>query len=192
MFDMVTGAFGKDPTLTGRSYLWAEGLAAARENPIFGRGYQAYWVHGFADAERLWEEFYITARTGFHFHSTYVDTLVETGLVGLVLLAMLVIGLVAGPLVRLLNGRDDAAAQVLFGLAAMLLVRSLVEVDVITPYVVGSFLLYYGVASSYGRPWMSAAGRRRSTLAPGANSHPRSGIRPTAPFDRIMRGGGAR
>ena len=31
----------------------------------------------------------------------------------------------------------------MFGIAVMLLVRSFVEVDVLHPYVVGSFLLYY-------------------------------------------------
>lgn len=158
-FELVAGAFGKDPTLTGRSYLWAEGLAAARENPVLGTGYNAYWVHGFVEAERLWEEFYITARTGFHFHNTYVETLVELGVVGLVLLVLLLAGLVAGQLGRLTRGRRDVPAQVLFGLTAMLFARALVEVDVITPYVVGSFLLYYAAAAAFLRRQASAARR---------------------------------
>ena len=81
--DLLLGAFGKDATLTGRTYLWAEGLAAARENPFLGVGYQAYWVQGFPEAERLWEEFYIGSRSGFHFHNTYIEVLVELGFVGL-------------------------------------------------------------------------------------------------------------
>lgn len=142
-FDAVLGAFGKDTTLTGRTYLWSQGLAAARENPVLGRGYQAYWVEGFSDAERLWAEFFITARTGFHFHSTYIETLVELGGVGALLMCALLVAVVAGHLARLLRGRGVLMAQIMLALAAMLVVRSFVEVDVITPYVIGSFLLYY-------------------------------------------------
>ena len=148
-FEAVTGAFGKDATLTGRSYLWAEGMAAFGEDPILGMGYQAYWVHGFPDAERLWDEFYITARTGFHFHNTYIETLVELGVVGLILFVILFAGAAVGFLVRLLEGDRDVSAQLMFGLMAMLLVRSIVEVDLITPYVVGSFLLYYAAGTAH-------------------------------------------
>jgi exopolysaccharide production protein ExoQ len=148
-FEAVTGAFGKDATLTGRSYLWAEGMAAFGEDPILGMGYQAYWVHGFPDAERLWDEFYITARTGFHFHNTYIETLVELGVVGLILFVILFAGAAVGFLVRLLEGDRDVSAQLMFGLMAMLFVRSIVEVDLITPYVVGSFLLYYAAGTAH-------------------------------------------
>lgn len=149
VFDAALGAFGKDATLTGRTYLWSEGMAAAYEYPVLGRGYQAYWVQGFAEAERLWEEFYITARTGFHFHNTYVETLVELGAVGLVLLILLLLGALVGHTMTLLSGRHDRRSQLMFGLGMMLLVRSLVEVDVITPYVVGSFLLYYAAGTAF-------------------------------------------
>lgn len=150
-FDAILGAFGKDTTLTGRTYLWSEGIAAAREYPVLGKGYQAYWVHGFAGAERLWEEFYITSRTGFHFHNTYIETLVELGTIGLVLLVILLIGTITGHTVKLLSDRHDRAAQLMFGLGVMLLVRSLAEVDMITPYVVGSFLIYYAAGVAFGR-----------------------------------------
>jgi exopolysaccharide production protein ExoQ len=158
-FDMLLAAFGKNATLTGRTYLWSQGLAAAAQTPLLGVGYQAYWVEGFPEAERLWAEFYITARTGFHFHNTYVEVLVELGVVGVVLLALVLIRTTAGYLVRFLDNRDDVAARIMLGLLAMLLMRSLVEVDVITPYAVGSFLLYYS-AAFLGAPRSVAADRR--------------------------------
>ncbi|RUM98360.1 O-antigen ligase family protein [Pseudaminobacter arsenicus] len=141
--DILLGAFGKDATLTGRTYLWSEGIAAAGQAPFFGVGYQAYWVQGFSEAERLWEEFYIGTRSGFHFHNTYIEVLVELGFAGLALLCLIIIRVTAGHLMRVLDDHTDRAAHVLFGIALMLLVRSFFEVDVITPYVVGSFLLYY-------------------------------------------------
>ncbi len=141
--DMLLDAFGKDATLTGRTYLWAEGLAAAAQSPAAGVGYYGYWVQGFSEAERLWEEFYIGSRSGFHFHNTYIEVLVELGFVGLLLLCLVIIRVPAGHLVRLLDDRGNAASHVMFGVAFMLLVRSFFEVDVIHPYAIGSFLIYY-------------------------------------------------
>jgi len=160
--DLMLGAFGKDATLTGRTYLWAEGLAAAWQSPIFGTGYQAYWVQGFSEAERLWEEFYIGSRSGFHFHNTYVEVLVELGFVGLALLGLIVLRVSAGHLMRILDDRDDRASHVMFGLAAMLLLRSFFEVDVLHPYAIGSFMLYYaaGLLATSQSPRRLPAGRR--------------------------------
>lgn len=141
--DLILGAFGKDSTLTGRTYLWSEGIAAAGQSPFFGVGYYAYWVQGFPEAERLWEEFYIGTRSGFHFHETYIEAAVELGLVGLALLCLIMARIFAGHLVRILNDHRDKASIIMFGIAAMLLLRSFFEVDVIHPYAVGSFLFYY-------------------------------------------------
>ncbi len=83
----VLGAFGKDATLTGRTYLWAEGLRAVGETPVVGVGYQAYWVQGFSEAERLWEEFYIRAQR-FPLPQHLHRGAGRTRFVGLVLLVM--------------------------------------------------------------------------------------------------------
>jgi exopolysaccharide production protein ExoQ len=157
--DLLLGAFGKDATLTGRTYLWAEGLAAARQTPIVGVGYYGYWVQGSSEAERLWEEFYIGSRSGFHFHNTYIEVLVEVGFIGLLLASLIIVRVPVGHLRRLLEDRGDAASHVMFGIAFMLLVRSFFEVDVIHPYVIGSFLLYYAAGL------LAASKSTRSRLA---------------------------
>ncbi|MBS3648588.1 O-antigen ligase family protein [Pseudaminobacter sp. 19-2017] len=141
--EMVLGAFGKDATLTGRTYLWAEGIAAGWQSPVLGVGYYAYWVQGFSEAERLWEEFYIGTRSGFHFHNTYIEVFVELGFIGLLLAGLIIIRVWIGHLLRILHGDDIARSHLLFGVAFMLLVRSFFEVDVMHPYAIGSFLLYY-------------------------------------------------
>ncbi len=141
--DFVLGAFGKDATLTGRTYLWSEGMRAVEGAPFVGVGYQAYWVQGFSEAERLWEEFYIPTRAGFHFHNTYIEALVELGYVGLVLIAVTIVGVVGGHLKRLLTERRSDESFLLLGVVLMLTIRSFFEVDVMHPYAIGSFLLYY-------------------------------------------------
>jgi exopolysaccharide production protein ExoQ len=158
-FDLVLGAFGKDSTLTGRTYLWSQGWAASARAPWFGVGYQAYWVQGFSEAERLWEEFYIGSRSGFHFHNTYIEVLVELGSFGLLLIALLMIRVPAGLLLKVVDRDRDPASFILFGLALMFLVRSFVEVDVINPYVVGSFLFYYAAG------WLASPQRSEQPIA---------------------------
>ena len=141
--DSVLGIFGKDSTLTGRTYLWQQGIAAAGASPLIGVGYQAYWVQGFAEAERLWEEFYIGSRAGFHFHNTFIAAMVETGGIGLLLLVSVILITLVGHLRRVLSHERPVEAPILFGVAALLLMRSFVEVDTLNPYHVGSFLLYF-------------------------------------------------
>lgn len=163
--DLLLAAFGKDSTLTGRTYLWSQGWAAAAGAPFVGVGYQAYWVQGFSEAERLWEEFYIGSRSGFHFHNTFIEVLVELGAVGLALIVVVLLRVFAGHLRRLVNDHRNQASFVMFGIALMFLARAFVEVDVIHPYVVGSFLLYYAagmLAAPRGERAAAAGGPRRA------------------------------
>jgi len=48
---------GKDVTLTGRTDLWRIALELIAERPLFGMGYQAFWVKGHSPAEVLWYTF---------------------------------------------------------------------------------------------------------------------------------------
>jgi exopolysaccharide production protein ExoQ len=141
--DAVLGIFGKDSTLTGRTYLWQQGIAAAMDNPYFGVGYQAYWVQGFSEPERLWEEFFIGSRSGFHFHNTYIETTVELGLVGLVILALTLLKIMWGHLRRLIEDIRNDESYLLFSISVLLAIRSFVEIDILTPYNVGTFLFYF-------------------------------------------------
>ena len=168
-FDLLLAAFGKDSTLTGRTYLWSQGWAAAAQAPFFGVGYQAYWVQGFSEAERLWEEFYIGSRSGFHFHNTFIEVAVELGLFGVALITAVMLRTFAGHLRRVIGDARNETSFVLFGLVAMFLVRAFVEVDVINPYVVGSFLLFY----SAGRLASARPARQRAVAPMGGPPHPR-------------------
>ncbi len=156
--DLVLALFGKDTTLTGRTYLWAEGWRAAQDSPVVGLGYQAYWVQGFSEAERLWHEFYITARTGFHFHNTYIEALVELGYVGCILIAFIILRTLLGLLRHAVTDRSGTEALMLSGIAILLVIRSFFEIDVMNPYVIGSFLLYYSAGRLVG--WRRAPARQ--------------------------------
>ncbi|AZO64809.1 MULTISPECIES: O-antigen ligase family protein [unclassified Mesorhizobium] len=143
LLDFVLGVFGKDSTLTGRTYLWEQGWEAAQQAPILGVGYSGYWVQGFAEAERLWNEFYITTRSGFHFHNTYIEALVELGYVGATLISLIIVRTLWGHISALIFRTWQAESVILAGVMVLLFIRSFVEVETLNPYIMGSFLLYY-------------------------------------------------
>lgn len=143
LMDFVLGLFGKDSTLTGRTYLWEQGWNAVQKAPILGVGYAAYWVQGFAEAERLWNEFYITTRTGFHFHNTYIEALVELGFVGATLVSLIMLRTLYGHVSAVIFKAWQADSVILFGVMVLLLIRSFVEVEILNPYIMGSFLMYF-------------------------------------------------
>lgn len=174
LLDAVLGIFGKDSTLTGRTYLWQQGIEAAKASPILGVGYQGFWVMGFYDAERLWEDFFITTRTGFHFHNTYIETVVENGFVGMILLAMVLYGTLLGHLRSILVKRDDPQGLILCALCALFVVRSFVEIDIIFAYQIGSFLLYYAA----GKLTLPQHAMVSARAFPGVNMRPITGPDP--------------
>lgn len=142
-FESVLEIFGKDATLTGRTFLWREGIQIGHENPILGLGYYAFWQHDNAEAEDLWEIFYITSRTGFHFHNTLIEGYVALGLIGVLLLGLLTLGLIWQSIAVALSRPERDGMTILVALALLFAVRSIVEIDFFTPYTVGSFMVPY-------------------------------------------------
>ncbi len=76
---------GKDATLTDRTLLWSE-LLKVKINPLFGAGFESFWLgdrfRTFADS-RWWQP--------NQAHNGYLETYLNLGLVGLVLLIVLLI-----------------------------------------------------------------------------------------------------
>jgi exopolysaccharide production protein ExoQ len=165
LMDFVLGLFGKDSTLTGRTYLWEQGWNAVQKSPILGVGYAAYWVQGFAEAERLWNEFYITTRTGFHFHNTYIEALVELGFVGATLVSLIVLRTLYGHVSAVVFRTWQADPVVLAGVMVLLLIRSFVEVEILNPYFTGSFLMYFSFFKLARLP-VTTRTRRSQALEP--------------------------
>ena len=95
IIDAVSSWFGKDVTLTGRTYLWTRARDLIMEHPIFGQGFAAFWQQGNLDAEGLWQFAHIASRSGFNFHNTSYDILVSLGWIGLTLFMLtLIVGMV--------------------------------------------------------------------------------------------------
>lgn len=173
VLDGVLGIFDKDTTLTGRTYLWSRGIGLGSQRPLLGIGYNAFWTVGNPPAEALWSVFYITGKTGFHFHNTLIESYVGLGLLGVGMLATLSLALLVVPLRVMMNRYATGSAMLCSGLALMFLVRSVVEIDYFTPYTVGSFLVPFILLkmsdsrrSETGDLWSSLGGRAKASAAP--------------------------
>ena len=134
---------GKDPTLTGRTDLWALGLSYIAERPLQGLGYRSFWVVGFGPAEQLWAMFGVPSGAGFNFHNTYISNAVEIGLIGLGLQIAIMYG---GAILMAIYtfARPNAANALLLSLQVLMILRSFIEVEVFFEFSIRSIM---GVAT---------------------------------------------
>lgn len=114
VLDFLFGLLGENSTLTGRTDIWAA-LFKEDINPIFGTGYQDFWLG--AGAARLWEMFYFHPNQA---HNGYIDTWVSGGAVGVALLLLMLF--TAGARMRndMLAGRQ--IGTLMFGMFVFLVV----------------------------------------------------------------------
>ncbi len=140
--EAVLQAFGKNATLTGRTFLWDKGMESAMHTPLLGHGYNAFWILGNPVAEQLWYKFDIDTRQGFHFHNVYVEIFVELGAIGLFLLVLLMLNNIFQSLKLVL--KHGMRVDYIFTLAIiiMLFVRSFVEADIWGTFSIGPILFY--------------------------------------------------
>lgn len=167
----LTEATGKDPTLTGRTDLWALGLDAIAERPVLGRGYRAFWVLGNPYAQSVWMHFDVGADSGFTFHSVFVTNAAELGLAGLTITMALLFGALAR-CTHWLVRHPEPSALFFFGFLVYVVVIGLVETTVFLPFDEVSFLVVcayvYAVRAARARP----AGRRREASPRGRGERP--------------------
>ncbi|HVI87919.1 MAG TPA: O-antigen ligase family protein [Dongiaceae bacterium] len=91
IFSRILKLLGKDSTLTGRTDLWDTAFHEIQSHLLLGGGYQAFWRIGNQPAERLWAMFGIDNKTGFNFHNEYINTTVDLGLIGLLIIIVVLV-----------------------------------------------------------------------------------------------------
>ena len=142
--------FDKDPTLTGRTYLWYRAHDLIAEKPWLGRGFYAFWRQGNTDAEGLWQYAGIVERGGFNFHNALVELTVQLGMVGAAVFCVIgLIGLLG--LVRQLVERPSL--PLCFWAAYMLyvLVRAPMEAVGYAPFYFSTCLLFAAAGAGLQR-----------------------------------------
>lgn len=104
----VLSAFGRDPTLTGRTELWEHTLASIAERPVQGWGYGAYWYGDHGPAAVYTVGWGIASA-----HNGWIDVTLDLGLGGLLLVAGLLLGVLVPGFLAVRYGGDPAAAWIL-------------------------------------------------------------------------------
>lgn len=115
----VLRALGKDPTLTGRTDIWAAVLRAAQARPWLGYGYAAFWDKQSAPARLVQKETHWLVPSA---HNGWLDLLVQVGWVGVGLFAAVALLALAVLAVRFTRSRDGGFGLlylVLFGFLSL-------------------------------------------------------------------------
>ena len=133
--------FDKDPTLTGRTYLWQRAADFIAEQPVLGTGFNAFWVQGNPDAEGLWRFGGIATRMGFSFHNTMIELLVNVGWFGVFVFT--VVAIIGSVLVlRRVMMRPTLTLCFWAGLLVYELVRMPIEAIGMAPFSHTTLLLF--------------------------------------------------
>jgi exopolysaccharide production protein ExoQ len=141
--------FDKDPTLTGRTYLWQRAADFIAEKPVLGTGFNAFWVQGNPDAEGMWRFAGIGDRMGFNFHNTGIELLVNIGWLG-VILCIIVAAVSAVLLLRRVMTRPTLATAFWFSILIYEFVRMPLEAIGMAPFAHPTVLLFTGFGVAMG------------------------------------------
>jgi exopolysaccharide production protein ExoQ len=85
IFGKIITTFGRDITLTDRTFIWHDMYEVASRNPLLGVGFGGFWIARFANIP--WNE-NMTWVLG-QGHNGYIDTYLQIGLIGSALLAIM-------------------------------------------------------------------------------------------------------
>jgi exopolysaccharide production protein ExoQ len=85
IFSTVLQRFNKDTTLTGRTVLWAHADRLIQTHYWLGYGTGAFWYYTNPEAWTLWRMMGASPFSGFNFHNTPRDILIDMGVIGLIL-----------------------------------------------------------------------------------------------------------
>ena len=78
-------ALGRDATLTDRVFVWDDVLAVPN-NALFGTGFESFWLG--PRAEQLWQKYWWRPNQA---HNGYIETYINLGAVGLLLLLAMIV-----------------------------------------------------------------------------------------------------
>jgi exopolysaccharide production protein ExoQ len=119
----VAGLLGRDPTLTGRTDIWAVLLQSVQKHPMLGYGYSAFWT-GMAGESGL---VYMTIHWSFAYaHNGFLEVLLQVGMIGLAAVALMLLQAGANALVCVRN-EDSLGIDWLAGLVFLTLLYNIDE-----------------------------------------------------------------
>lgn len=141
----ILQAFGKDSTLTGRTYLWGIAERIMAEKPWTGMGAEGFWRADRGIANSITEYFFYERYVRFSFHNSYLENGVAFGYPGFwatIILATWALWRTGMNWLR----NQDAVNAAFFMLAIAIVVRTNAEIDLAQEFMATAFLLFIGAA----------------------------------------------
>lgn len=83
VFQAVLTKFNKDTSLTGRTTLWDFADRLIAQHRMLGYGYGSFWQTSNPDAWTVWRMMGVQPNSGFNFHNTFRELMIDGGLVAL-------------------------------------------------------------------------------------------------------------
>jgi len=133
---------GKDATITGRTFIWSIGLKSISENFWGGVGLASYWSEFNPDAVTIWIKGSRDIGVPYGFHNLYINTWVETGIVGFLIMS----AIVSKALYRSLQTvfRQCSTEQVIAATVGVyFFLKSFFEVPIFTAFSINTFYFFY-------------------------------------------------
>jgi len=140
--DTLIGSLGRESTMTGRTELW-EDVLAFRTNPVLGAGFESFWLGG--RTEWLWAKHWWRPNQA---HNGYLETYLNLGWVGVVLLAVCILSVFRKANSNLLS--DFALGRFRMGLLASVVVYNYTEATFKALHLL--YFAFYLIAIDYPRP----------------------------------------
>ncbi|MCG3862856.1 MULTISPECIES: O-antigen ligase family protein [unclassified Photobacterium] len=133
---------GKDPTLTSRTLIWAEGDKAIAQAPILGAGYDAIFQIGNPIGEAVWKIGLVPPGVGFNFHNMFVHWTVHFGYVGLIIYLLILARLLYN--IRLIAcGHFQKSDFIPVAYFVFFISRSVLEVDWFAQFTLAHVMFCY-------------------------------------------------
>lgn len=160
----MIGALGKDPTIHGRTEIWAAVLGL-HTNPLIGTGFESFWLG--SRLERMWAvmpNFYMNEA-----HNGYLEVYLNTGWTGICFIALLVMT----GYMRAITGirRNAENASMFLGFLLCTLFYAFSEAAFKSLTVSWTFLLLVVTAGSQGLLFRNKLRSRPAHASGGAVSH---------------------
>ena len=127
--DLLFGIAGRDATLTGRTDVWDLVVRSIEAHPLRGYGY-AFWTTDGPARNAIWRQ--LGYAVG-HSHNSWLDLWLQIGLAGMIVMAAIVVRNFYHALRLTLISRHPLGPA-MAGLAVLLLVRSMTEVQYSDPF----------------------------------------------------------
>lgn len=134
-------SLGKDPTITGRTFIWSIGLGVIEDNFWGGVGLNSFWSERNANAVLIWVSGSREVGSPYGFHNLYIHTWVETGLPGFLIMTAIILTMVIR-IIEFAKSGCTAQEATAVAFALFVVIKSFFEVPIFNVFSINTFFFF--------------------------------------------------